>query len=101
MNFLQRFNDWAVRALSHPMVVALWWIASAAAITASAIHPNEVTATLALSFLALAYGSAIAEKQLREEGIEHERDCAMHAKLDALVLATAGAPDEVAASEPS
>jgi hypothetical protein len=97
---LQQFNDFAVGALSHPLVVALWWLASGASLVVTAISPSMIAATLALSFLALAYGSAIAERQLRTEGTDKARDVALHKKIDALLVGVPEADEELAGSEP-
>lgn len=99
--FLCTFNDRAVALLSHPMVVALWWTASAASITFTAYKPTEIAGTLALSFLALAYSSAISERQLRTEDTDRAREEALHAKIDDLIRAIPEAHDELAGSEPN
>lgn len=97
---LCKFNDRAVAFLSHPLVVALWWVASAVSIAATIYHPSEITTTLALSFLALAYSSAISERQIRTEDTTKERDITLHKKIDELLKAIPEAHTELVASEP-
>lgn len=98
--FLCKFNDRAVALLSHPFVVAVWWTASAGSIAATIYHPTEILGTLALSFLALAYASAISERQIRTEDTTKGRDEALHHKIDTLIKAIPDADDELVASEP-
>lgn len=81
-------------------MVAIWWLASATSIAFAVYKPTEVAITLALSFLALAYSSAISERQLRTECTTRERDIALHAKIDELVHAIPEANDDLAGSEP-
>lgn len=99
--FLCSFNDRMVKFLSHPLVVAIWWVASGASLTWCLVKPSEIAMTLALSFLALAYASAISERQLRTEDTDRARDNALHKKIDDLIRATPGAHNELAGSEPT
>lgn len=99
-SFFCSFNDKAVALLSHAGVVAVWWVASAGSIAMSAVRPSETTITLALSFLALAYSSAISERQLRTEQITRERDDKLHAKIDELLIDIDEVDDTLAGSEP-
>lgn len=98
--FFCAFNDRAVALLSHPLMVAVWWAASAISTGTAIYNPSEVAITLALSFLALAYSSAIAERQLRTEDTDRGRDDALHKKIDDLIRAIPEAHDELAGSEP-
>lgn len=97
---LCEFNDKAVAVLSHPATVAVWWLASASSFLWTIFQFSEIALTMALSFLALAYASAISERQLRTESTDKARDVALHRKIDDLIKAIPAADDELIGSEP-
>lgn len=96
---LRSFNDKAVKLLSHPFMVGMWWTSSFMSLVWLVTDPSEVSATLMLSFLALAYGSAIAEKQVRTEDRDEHRNNMVHAKLDTLISAIPEADDNLQGAE--
>lgn len=97
---LCEFNDKAVAALSQPFIVAGWWVASAAAFVWTLVQPSMISGTLTLSLLALAYSSAIYERQIRTESTDKARDEALHSKIDELIRAVPEADTSLMHSEP-
>jgi low affinity Fe/Cu permease len=91
-----RVSEWASDLAAQPLA-QLGLLVFCVAWFALKLPTDLLTA--ALSILAITLTQMVLNRQSEREIVSHQRDVAMHAKLDELVLATKRARDEMAGIE--